>query len=244
MSGGGMSSDVEKDAKSAGGVEAVDRAFRILGAFRDGDMALSLHELSERTGFYKSTILRLAVSLERAGCLVRMPDKTYALGFEVMRLGSLYQRSFRLDRHVRPILRELVRETGESASFFHRDGPVRVCLFREDSNQPIRDHIREGDVLALDKGAAGHVLTAFSRTRDVAERRTLLANLPLVSQGERDTETAAISVPVFSGGIALAGALTISGPRTRFTPSQIAIMSPVLVAAGQELTAILGGLWR
>ncbi|WP_051678995.1 IclR family transcriptional regulator [Xanthobacter sp. 91] len=230
--------------KSAGGVEAVDRAFRILGAFRDGDTALSLHELSERTGFYKSTLLRLAVSLERAGCLVRMPDKTYALGFEVMRLGSLYQRSFRLDRHVRPILRELVRETGESASFFHRDGPVRVCLFREDSNHPIRDHIREGDVLALDKGAAGHVLTAFSRTRDAAERRKLLANLPWVSQGERDTETAAISVPVFSGGISLAGALTISGPRTRFTPSQIAIMSPVLLAAGQELTTILGGQWR
>lgn len=239
-----MSSDVEKEEKSAGGVEAVDRAFRILGAFRDGDAALSLHEIADRTGFYKSTILRLAVSLERAGCLVRMPDKTFALGFEVMRLGSLYQRSFRLDRHVRPILRELVRETGESASFFHRDGPVRVCLFREDSNQPIRDHIREGDVLALDKGAAGHVLTAFSRRLDQDERRTLMKRLPVVSHGERDAETAAVSVPVFSGRTVLAGALTLSGPRTRFTPSQIAIMSPVLLAAGQELTAILGGQWH
>lgn len=239
-----MSEETAQETKAAGGVEAVDRAFRILSAFQDGDGALSLHEIAARTGFYKSTILRLVVSLERAGCLVRLPDKTYALGFEVMRLGALYQRSFRLERHIRPVLRDLVHRTGESASFFHRDGPVRVCLFREDSSQPIRDHIREGDVLALDKGAAGHVLTSFSRKLEGTQRTALMARLPFASHGERDPETAAISVPIFSGGEVLAGALTLSGTRMRFTPAHMAAMAPLLRAAGEALSTILGGQWR
>lgn len=238
-----MAQGTEEPAKS-GGVDAVDRALSLLACFGDGETALSLHELSERTTLYKSTILRLATSLERAGYLVRMADKTFALGPELMRLGMLYQRGFRLDRHVRPVLRELVRETGESASFFRREGPVRICLFREDSSLPIRDHIREGDALALDKGAAGHVLTFFSSTRlDADARATLMARLPLVSYGERDAETAAASVPVFAGNRQLAGALTVSGPRTRFTPEKVEGMGQALIAAGRELTAILGGKW-
>ena len=47
----------------ANGVAAVERALSVLGAFRDGDASLSLHELAARTGLYKSTILRLLVSL-------------------------------------------------------------------------------------------------------------------------------------------------------------------------------------
>lgn len=230
--------------KSAGGVEAVDRALSVIGCFSDGDATLSLHELSERSGLYKSTILRLTISLERAGYLLRMPDKSFALGPEVMRLGALYQRSFRLDRLVRPMLRDLTRETSESASFYRREGSKRVCLFREDSHHPIRDHIREGDILTLDRGAAGHVLTAFSSPKlDSAERIRLMQLLPMVSYGERDTETAAMSVPVFAGRSTLVGALGLSGPLTRFTPERVAAMAPALTAAGRNLSVALGGGW-
>lgn len=240
-----MSPSKRDSKKSVGGVEAVDRALGLVGVYTDGDATLSLHELSERTGFYKSTILRLTISLERAGYLLRMPDKSFALGPEVMRLGALYQRSFRLDRHVRPVLRDLMRETSESASFYRREGPKRICLFREDSHQPIRDHIREGDMLALDKGAAGHVLMTFSSAKlDTAERARLMQRLPIVSYGERNTETAAMSVPVFARRYTLAGALALSGPLTRFTPDRVAAMAPALTAAGRDLSTALGGHWE
>jgi DNA-binding IclR family transcriptional regulator len=162
----------------------------------------------------------------------------------VLRLGALYQHSFRLDRHVRPLLRNLVSTTNESASFYRREGSKRVCLFREDSQQSIRDHIREGDMLALDKGAAGHVLTAFSAPLlDASERRRLMQRLPMASYGERDTETAAMSVPIFAPGSQLAGALALSGPLTRFTSDRVAIMAPALIAAGRELSMTLGSVW-
>ena len=51
------------------GVAAVDRALSVLSAFRAGDEAVPLAELAERTGLVKSTIMRLAVSLEAHGFL-------------------------------------------------------------------------------------------------------------------------------------------------------------------------------
>ena len=63
-----------------GGVAAVDRALSILAAFEDGNRQLELAELARRTGLYKSTLLRLAVSLERGGMLRRGADGAFQIG--------------------------------------------------------------------------------------------------------------------------------------------------------------------
>src|SRR5271154_3136016 len=60
-----------------GGVAAVERALAILDAFEPGEQRLTLAELSRRTTFYKSTILRLAQSLLRHGYLQRLDDGSY-----------------------------------------------------------------------------------------------------------------------------------------------------------------------
>ena len=242
-----MASKDGKD-KAQGGVEAVDRALRVVGCFGEGDAALTLTEIAQRTGYYMSTILRLAASLEKAGFLVRRSDKGFALGSEVMRLGALYQRSFRIEEHVRPVLKRVLQATGESASFFRREGDGRLCLFREDSLHGIRDHVHEGEVLPLDKGAPGRVLTSFDETaaRSPEEMARAFAALPFVSLGERDAEMAAIAVPVFSGRDGLVGALNVSGPVTRFTAAKVAEMRPLLLEAGRRLSEDLGGghCWR
>jgi len=46
--------------KQVGGVASVDRALEILAAFEPTDEALTLAELAQRTGLYKSTILRIS----------------------------------------------------------------------------------------------------------------------------------------------------------------------------------------
>lgn len=228
----------------------MDRALSILHCFTDQDPALSLAEIAQRTGLYKSTILRLAASLEDAGFLLRRPDKAYTLGHELLRLGAVYQKSFRLEDSVRPALRRLLAASGESASFFRHSGNMRICLFREDSNHTIRDHVREGALLPLDRGAAGHVLTDYDPAHaDVATLRQRAAALPLFSFGERDGDTAAVAVPVYSapeGAAVLAGALTVSGPRVRFTDTAIERMRPLMLATGRELSEVLGGgtFWR
>jgi DNA-binding IclR family transcriptional regulator len=221
------------------GVEAVDRALSIMSCFRDG--SLTLAEIAERTGYYKSTILRICVSLENGGFLARLQDKRFSLGAQLMRLGSLYQRSFKLEDHVRAVLRRLREESGESASFYRREGDHRLCLYREDSIHSVRDHIREGDLLPLDKGAAGHVLLEFDRNHvDGAALRSALDKLPYYSSGERDSETAAIAAPVFGQRGELVGALALSGPITRFTPGKVLSMGRLIMLQSEELNQLLG----
>ena len=153
------------------GVAAVDRALSVLTAFREGDEAVPLAELAERTGLVKSTIMRLAVSLEAHGFLAHQPDGSYRLGAEVLRLGSIYQQSFRLEAHVMPVLEALVAATGESASFYIRHGDHRQCLFRVDSPQPLRLHVQQGDLLPMDRSAIAQVLRTFGAVPPPPTRR-------------------------------------------------------------------------
>jgi DNA-binding IclR family transcriptional regulator len=222
------------------GVAAVDRALSLLAAFREGDTVLTLAEMAERTGMYKSTILRLCGSLERYGYLQRLGRSGYRLGPTPMRLASLYQRSFRLGDLVVPVLHKLVDRTGESASYYVREGAVRVCLHRVDSPLSIREHVREGDHLPLDRGAAGRVLLAFSGAEGPVYAR-IRRRYVTATYGERDRETAAVAAPVFGIGQELLGALSVSGPVYRFPPRTTARLAALVREAAADLTAALGG---
>ena len=228
------------DADAApGGAAAVDRALSLLNAFRGGDTALSLAELAERTRLYKSTALRLLASLEHAHLLQRLEDGRYALGNEVARLHSIYAASFSLDHLVMPELRRLVKATGESAAYHVRQGQgadaVRLCLYRVDSPHPIRDHIRAGDVLPLNRGTGGRVLCAFDpelAKGGSAGDRKLLAGIRergyLAANGDRLDEVAGISAPVFDAEGAVAAAVTLTMPSHRYDERYV---KPVLEAA-------------
>lgn len=217
-----------------GGVAAVDRAMAILGAFRAGDGALELRELAARTGLYKSTILRLLASLERARCVERRADGRWALGPMLYHWGMLYRHGLRLEAVVPTALSALAESTGESASFFIREGAHRLCLFRADGPRLVRDTVRTGDLLPLGKGAAGHVLREFAAGPNYAAPQVV------VTEGERDPELAALAAPVFTAGGVLAGALALSGPRGRVMGA-VRLLMPAALDAAKDLTRRLGG---
>ena len=196
-------------------VEAVERALTILEAFREGEEALSLAALAGKTGFYKSTILRLAASLERFGYLAREPGGLFRLGPSLWRLGSLYRRSFDLGEHLRPELRRLVEATTETASFYVREGNERVCLYRLNSPRAVRHHLDEGVRLPLERGAAGRVLLACDGGAG-EPYETIRRTGHYISLGERDPEIAAASVPVLDAAGHIRGALSVSALLSRF----------------------------
>ena len=222
------------------GVAAVDRALAILGAFRAGDQSLTLAELSQRTTFYKSTILRLAQSLIRGDFLQRLEDGTYQIGPAPLMLAALYQRSLRVGDVVVPVMHELADQTGESVSMYVRHGDVRVCLHRVDSKHAVRDHVREGDILPLERGSGGRILLAFDGEKG-EPYETVRREYCYASVGERDAETAGVSVPVFGAGQLLVGALTLAGPRSRIDATFIANARALLLRAAIRATGSLGG---
>ena len=196
-------------------VEAVERALTILEAFREGEEALPLAALAEKTGIDIIKVDRIRASLERFGYLVREPGGMFRLGPSLWRLGSLYRRSFDLGEHVRPELRQLVEATTETASFYVREGNERVCLYRLNSPRPVRHHLDEGVRLPLERGAAGRVLLAFDGGRGEPYASIRSAG-HYVSLGERDPEIAAASVPVLDAAGQIRGALSVSALLSRF----------------------------
>lgn len=214
--------------KEQGGVAAVDRAFHILSVFRTGDESLTLAQLAERTGLYKSTILRLLESLERAKVIQRTADGHYALGHEIARLHAIYQASYSLERVVMPVLKQLVQETGESIALHVRRGDLRVCYFRVDSPHPVRDHIQAGDLLPLNRGTGGRVLMAYAppdpniSVADQALYATIRQNGYYAAVGDRLKEVAGISAPVFDAQQHIVAALTLTCPAHRYDERFIA----------------------
>lgn len=228
-------------AESKRGVAAVDRALSILAAFDSQEPSLSLSRIAQRTGLYKSTTLRLIDSLEAAGYIRRLANGDYQLGPTLFRLGMLYRQSFNLADFAMPILQELTRETNESSSLYVRDGQARLCLFRVDSNQVLREHVRPGDKLPLRQGAAGRILTHFEAGVAAARKANAAGKLTAVSLGERQTELAAVASPVFSASGELAGAISVSGAKIRFTDDVVKRFTKSVLRSARALTEALGG---
>jgi len=225
------------------GTAAVRRALRILTTLAESSSALTLAELTRLSGIPKSTVLRLCLTLCESGVLVRLHDGRFRLGPLCLRLGTAYQNTFRLADHVVPVLQALVRETGESASFFIREGDKRICLFRVDSPKMVRVFSQVGDHFPLDRGAAGKVLLAFSEPdlKDPPVFREIRESLTAVSYGERDPEVAAVASPVFGRDQVLVGAISVAGPKSRFSPERIQRAADLVRAEAARLTAVLGG---
>ncbi len=234
------SANRDRTRTESGGVAAVDRALAILGAFRPGDTALPLCEISRRCNLYKSTVLRIAQSLLRRNYLQRLEDGSYQIGPAPLILGALYQHSAKLGDLLLPLMRELVDQTGESMSVYLRNGDVRVCLHRVDSKHAVRDNVREGDVLPLERGSGGRILLAFSGAKG-EPYETIRTEYCYTSVGERDADTAGISVPFFGPGQVLMGAMSLTGPRSRIDETFIANARVLLLRAAARATSSLGG---
>src|SRR3546814_11351188 len=80
------------------GVEAVRRAMNILRAFGLEDAQLSLAELSRRTGYHRSTVLRMARTLAMDDYLAKRADSTWRLARAAGWLGDCSQATFNVDR--------------------------------------------------------------------------------------------------------------------------------------------------
>ncbi len=218
------------------GVAAVERALQILMAFRQGEPSLSLAEISRRTGLYKSTILRLAATLERHGFVDRPADRGFRLGRALLQLGSLYQESFQFRDVILPALAELRRATGETARFSIRKGERRVLLFNLDSTETLREHMLPGHSLPIDTSATGQVF----RIMKSSGRRQ--APFTLQTSGIKDPLTSSCAAPVVTVDGTFLGVLTISGPTARFTAAKRKAAMQKLTEVAAKLAPALRGV--
>lgn len=225
---------------NSSGVAAVERAVSLLEAFTDSDFSLTLGELSRRAELDRSTVLRIARSLAKSEMLVRNDDASWRLGPKLIRLGAIYQATFKTSAMVEPLLADISASSGESAAVYVKEGQGRVCLFRHDSSQSIRHSARVGDTMPLDRGAPGRVILAFLGTAGPVYDEIRVKGFH-ATHGERDPQVSSIAVPIFRDGRNLYGSLALTGPPTRFTDEAMQKNLEILRMASSKLSRAMGG---
>ena len=257
-----MKIDPAPPKESTKPLDSVDKALALLECFSDREPELSLKQLSEKTGLYKSRILRLCGTLMARDFLIRT-GAAYRLGPKVLMLGKVYERASSLISLARPVMRALASLTGESTKLFVRQGTRRVCIAREEGSHPLRYAINEGDSLEIYAGAGGKVLMAYAG-EDFCRRlfaqpvkritpATIVAREPLeieletirrqgyaLSRGELVAEVAGMAAPIFDHSATVCAALTISGPLQRFPDTRCREMSGDLLASAAQISGLLG----
>lgn len=236
------------------GVEAVERALRVLKVLQGQPQGATATELAAATGINRTTVTRVLVTLADHGFVAWDPDTgRYRLGLAALELASSYLAGSDVVQAARPEMERLRDTTGETVSLYVRDGLHRLCVQRVESLQPLRRSVAIGQRLPVYLGASGKVLLAFLPE---PQREALLAQAPLdpdqmarlradlaeavrlgyaISVGEREPEVAAVAAPVLRPGGALAAALALSGPAQRLGPDRLRELGPVVQAAAQRI---------
>lgn len=223
-----------------GGVTAVTRALSLMEAFRVGESSLSLAELSRRADIHKTTVLRLARTLALSQYMVQTDEGLWRLGPAAGWLGARYQAGFDVNNVVEPALHQLVKETGESASFYVREGDIRSCVARVEGPQSVRHNVRIGERLPLDRGAPGRVILAFSGAAG-EPYESIRKRGYQISMGEREAEVSSVAAPVFGLNWRLLGSMCISGPTSRLTKARLEKHARAVIAAANQLSYALAG---
>ena len=120
-------------------VRAVERALAILDCFSIEHTSFSLMEISKEIQLSASTTLRLLSTLEKRNYLYRNPDNSrYYLGARVAQLGNAIFTNLDICQEAQPFMQELCRRYNESVGIYERNGDMRVCITRINSNQTLR----------------------------------------------------------------------------------------------------------
>jgi DNA-binding IclR family transcriptional regulator len=221
-------------------VAAVENAVSLLNAFSDRRPRLTLRQLAERTGFSVSTAYRMTASLIHLGLLVRSEDGIYRLGPALMRLGKIYELSFDLAEVVRPVLAQIVAQTGHTAVFYIRENDRRICLYRQNAPNGWVPDVIEGATLPLDRGAAGRVLLAFDGEPGAVYDEIRRVGY-YIALGDRAPSAAGVAAPVFGHHGHLVGSLGISGLREALEPTIRTTIKDATLAAAADLSRTLSG---
>jgi DNA-binding IclR family transcriptional regulator len=239
---------------------AAGRLLAVLDAFGPRSRALSLSEISRRSGLSLSTTHRLVHELLSWGALERDQNGCYSIGLRLLELAALAPRGLDLREAAFPVLDDLHHRTRGNVHLAVLDGleVVYVEVIRACATHPTSG--KTGDRWPWHATGTGLVLIAFAE-RDVQEqalRRPLKRFTPLtitdpaelrrklaqvrqsgfaVAEGSITLQDLVVGVPVHDpfGGMTAAVSVVVEAARAR--PQALASL---LVEASSEITRRLG----
>jgi DNA-binding IclR family transcriptional regulator len=234
-----------------------------LEALEAADGGLTLTELSGRLEESQTVVFRVLKTLEARGYIQHDPlSRRYTLGLRLWHLGAKAAGRPGLVEAARPALQWLTGVTGQTSALVVLRGTDVLYVDTVEGLEPLRFYAEPGARAPAYATASGKAMLAWhpERVAQVVEagmrrltpatvvrgaelarqlatiRRTGLA----INRGERRRDIAAIAAPLFAARGECVAAVSIAGPRTRFTDDDLEDFKRHVRKASEEISTKLG----
>jgi len=219
-------------------IKAAKTTFDIIEALKELDGA-GVSEIADRLDLGKSNVHNYLSTLEQEG-YVHKDGTQYNVGLQFLELGAYARQKRPVYEVARPELRDLAEKTGERANLLVEEHGKGSYLYHETGSQAVKVDAYVGSQVHLHNTALGKAVMAhlsderveeildwhgMPRTTEntITDREELKEELVTVrEQGvafdreERLKTLRCVAVPVLGKDSRIEGAISVSGPKTRF----------------------------
>ncbi|MBY6202433.1 IclR family transcriptional regulator [Maritalea mobilis] len=245
-------------------IKSLDRAMEVFEHLSETPGA-TLSELAQDLGQSPATVYRILVTLEGRGLVeFDAAAQLWQIGPRAFLIGARFLRRTSLVERARPVLRDLMEATGETANLgIARESNV-LFVSQVETTASIRAFFPPGTLSPMHASGIGkallsqmpeerlvRLLAAHPRERftdkTLTEPAALIADLAVsrtrgyaIDDEEKNDGMRCIAAPVRDlHGEAVAG-ISVSGPSSRVTPDDIPRLAEAVTRAAEALSAAMG----
>lgn len=256
-----MAPPVRSKANGNRTVGSVGRAVALIDALAASPTALGVNELARHIEVNPSSASRLLATLEQGGLVGRDANGRFQLGLRLLALADRVLLRLDVRDLARPYLHDLVERTGETATCSIPTAGEAVTVDFVPGKGSVVSMARVGRPNPLHATAIGKIMLAFGEGVELPDRARLTpfteetitdpAELERVVErtreagwadavAERESELAALAVPITDAGGRLGAVIGLQGPLARMGEARRAELLPLLREAASGLSRELG----
>ncbi|MFK7800123.1 MAG: IclR family transcriptional regulator [Anaerolineae bacterium] len=241
---------------------AIEKALRVLLAFKPNNRPMGTGELSKKLGYHKATASRILLTLAEHGFVFQDPNtKKFSLGANIYELGTLLAETSinTIVRVARPHITALRNELDETIVLEVWSGDRTVVAYEEESVRPLKVggqvgtpppvHVTAGakailsvsDLSRVDASLKGEMKRYTENT--IVDRDVFKARLAEYKQqgfatdrDEFDVGISAIGAPIFGHHGEAVAAVVVLIPSARFSEDSTASIARFLLSTTKTIS--------
>ncbi len=246
-------------------IKSLDRAVVVLQELARIETA-KLTTLARRLDESPATIYRILITFQTRGIVELDPaEQSWHIGPGAFLIGSSFLRRTSLIERARPVLRDLMEATGETANLGIESASSVLFVSQVETHSTIRAFFPPGTKSPMHASGIGKALLAHLGTDRIdeiagaaleaftdhtlaqpaqlrADLETIRARGYAVDNEERNLGMRCIAAPVWNAfGEAVAG-ISVSGPTSRVGLSEVSDLAAHVLRAAEQLSVAMGAL--
>jgi DNA-binding IclR family transcriptional regulator len=244
-------------------LKTLDQSLKVLKSFTRKNPSWGVRELAKELGMSHSVVYRILATFLQHGFLQQDFDtKKYGLGITFLEYGAMIREHLKISDMIRPIMKQLSEETGESVFLTWLDGHEGICIEIYESSQNIKYELSVGIRTPLFAGASNKIIMAYLPPQDqesiflqgiqskplkkVVSKAEYFAGLQKIRQegwafsvGDYADSAFGIAVPLFTRKNEVLASLTIAGPVYRMPEETVDKTLELLRRGRDEIQQVL-----